>query len=277
MKILWKIIKFLITTVLIVVVLLGLLIGGLTAYWAYKENQFNKYNGHGFQYMHGYSSTDFKGYHVYDGEKLVKLDHESDFVIEDMEEMPILDGAEACYPLYAAFAKAVYKDIDQIEAEVLTWGKGSGQELSDEQLHALYCNGRIVSFTNSSVGYKRLIEKEVDLFIGAKPSKNQLEDAKQSNETIVSVPIGKEAFVFFVEEDNPINDLSMEDVFRRDQKLEGIRRHKPEDHCLSKTGELRLTGHDALFYGRYGVERSRYDRKRQCDGWSDQSGQTVPQ
>ena len=81
MKILWKIIKFLITTVLIVVVLLGLLIGGLTAYWAYKENQFNKYNGHGFQYMHGYSSTDFKGYHVYDGEKLVKLDHESDFVI----------------------------------------------------------------------------------------------------------------------------------------------------------------------------------------------------
>ena len=71
MKILWKIIKFLITTVLIVVVLLGLLIGGLTAYWAYKENQFNKYNGHGFQYMHGYSSTDFKGYHVYDGEKLI--------------------------------------------------------------------------------------------------------------------------------------------------------------------------------------------------------------
>lgn len=57
MKILWKIIKFLITTVLIVVVLLGLLIGGLTAYWAYKENQFNKYNGHGFQYMHGYSSA----------------------------------------------------------------------------------------------------------------------------------------------------------------------------------------------------------------------------
>ena len=212
MKILWKIIKFLITTVLIVVVLLGLLIGGLTAYWAYKENQFSKYNGHGFQYMHGYSSTDFKGYHVYDGEKLVKLDHPSDFVIEEIEDMPILDGAEACYPLYAAFAKAVYKDIDQIEAEVLTWGKGTGQELSDEQLHALYCNGRIVSFTNSSVGYKRLIEKEVDLFIGARPSKNQLEDAKQSNETIVSTPIGKEAFVFFVEEDNPINDLSMEDV-----------------------------------------------------------------
>lgn len=67
--------------------------------------------------------------------KLVELEHAPSFIIEKEDEMPVLDGDEACYPLYAAFAKAVYKDIDQIELKYLD---------SDEQ----YRNGRIVTFTN---------------------------------------------------------------------------------------------------------------------------------
>ena len=33
---------------------------------------------------------------------------------------------------------------------------------------------KIVTFTNTSVGYTRLINGEVDMFFGAKPSKSQL-------------------------------------------------------------------------------------------------------
>ena len=67
----------------------------------------NKYMGHGFKYMNGYSTTDFTGYHVYDGDKLVTLDHEASLRIENEADMPIFDGAEACYPDYSALAKSV--------------------------------------------------------------------------------------------------------------------------------------------------------------------------
>ena len=173
------------------------------AFCAYTIKYIPNYSGHGFDYMNGYSSTDFTGYHVYDGEKLATLDHKPSLFIENEKDMPVLDGAEACYPLYSAVAKAVYKDIDNIEAR-------SGIENKDEWGRPT--NGKIVTFTNTIWGYDRLIDKEIDLMFGARPSQNQKKCAADEGEQIVSVPIGKEAFVFFVEEDNPINDISFEDV-----------------------------------------------------------------
>lgn len=166
-----------------------------------------KYAGHGFDYMHGYSSTDFEDYTVYAvNSKLVELDHEPSYVIENEEDMPVLDGAEACYPLYAAFAKALYKDIDKIELEYLD---------SDEQ----YQNGRIVTFTNTIYGFSRLVSSDaekfgrrVDMFFGARPSSDQMEMAKEYGVEIEITSIGKEAFVFFVEEDNPIDNLTSDQL-----------------------------------------------------------------
>lgn len=87
------------------------------SFWRSRQSDENieKYGGHGFEYMHGYSSSDFTGYHVYDGEKLHLLDHDVSFSISRQEDMPILDGAEACYPVYSAVAKTVYEGIDEIE------------------------------------------------------------------------------------------------------------------------------------------------------------------
>ena len=79
--------------------------GGFRIWKMYSDHK--KYMGHGFDYMHGYSTTDFTGYHVYDGQKLVTLDHRASLIIENEEDMPVLDGAEACYPVYSALAKAV--------------------------------------------------------------------------------------------------------------------------------------------------------------------------
>lgn len=174
----------------------------------YQNRPSVKYAGHGFEYMHGFSSTDFTDYMVYSqGSKLVTPDSEVSLTIENEEDMPRMDGAEACYPLYAAFAKAVYKDIDLIERRWL------------EETEKTYCNGKIVSFTNSVQGFRRLLYAEefndddgVDLFFGARPSPAQLEEAEECGVELEITPIGREAFVFFVEEHNPIDNLTAEQV-----------------------------------------------------------------
>ena len=100
----------------VLIVLMVILLGGCFDTYLYMNRPSVKYGGHGFKYMHGYSSTDFSDYTVYsDNSKLAVLKEGSNLIIENEEDMPILDGAEACYPLYSAFAKAVYKDIDIIE------------------------------------------------------------------------------------------------------------------------------------------------------------------
>ncbi len=169
-----------------------------------------RYAGHGFKYMHGYSSTDFSDYMVYsENSKLVGLDHAPDLLIESEDDMPVLDGAEACYPLYAAFAKAVYKDIDVIEKQ---WLSESEQQ---------YCNGKIVTFTNSVQGFDRLLYggedpdkygEGIDMFFGARPSASQMEMAEEFGVELEITPIGREAFVFFVEEDNPVDGVTSEQI-----------------------------------------------------------------
>lgn len=176
------------------IVIVVLLVINLTVYF----NSANyKYQGHGFDYMNGYSSVDLSVYTPYsDSGKLVTLDHEPDFMIENEKDMPVMDGAEACYPVYSAVAKAIYKDIDVIEMNAAN---------PDE-------NGKIVTFYNTVVGYNRLFQGEADMFFGAKPSQSQLEEAASWGVELECTQIGKEAFVFFVNENNPIDNLTSEQV-----------------------------------------------------------------
>lgn len=88
-----------------------------------------------------------------------------------------MDGAEACYPLYAAAAKAVYQDIAHIESN---WAD-SGERA--------WTNGKIVTFTNTVVGFERLIEGNVDLFFGARPSADQLAYAAEQGVELEITPL----------------------------------------------------------------------------------------
>ncbi|MDO4467827.1 MAG: substrate-binding domain-containing protein [Bacillota bacterium] len=193
----------------ILIIVLCACISMLPGTFLYLNRPAIRYGGHGFDYMNGYSSTDFTDYTVYaKHSKLVQLDHPASLRIEKEEDMPVLDGAEACYPLYAALAKAVYKDIDQIELDYL-------------KSESVYHNGKIVTFTNTIYGFNRLINNDpnwkefgsrVDMFFGARPSEEQMEMAREVGVEIEITPIGKEAFVFFVEKDNPIENLSSQDI-----------------------------------------------------------------
>ena len=61
-------------------------------------------------------------------------------------------------------------------------------------------------------GYELLAERETDIFIGAYPSEEQLAYAREQGTSFEFTPIGYEAFVFFVHRDNPVNDLTSEQI-----------------------------------------------------------------
>lgn len=155
-------------------------------------------NGYGFPYENGLSSVNLRPYYVENPEnKLALLTEPSELVITDPSKMPILDGAEAAYPVYSAVANACYENIGEIQAAA----KDSEEALPMP-----------VRFTNTIKAYESLISGDVDIFFGAMPSAAQKKLAEDSGKTLVMTPIGKEAFVFFVSEENHVDGLTSEQI-----------------------------------------------------------------
>lgn len=157
--------------------------------------------GYGFAYEGGWSSVDLEPYYVENPEnKLAKLDEPASFVISDVSEMPVLDGAEATYPVYSAFANTCYENI----ADIQQYAKSEEGEEKNAP--------KPIRFTNTIEAYKSLVDGDVDIFFGSMPSPEQKQLAADSGKELVYTPIGKEAFVFFVSENNPVDGLTSEQV-----------------------------------------------------------------
>ncbi len=118
--------------------------------------------------------------------KLERLLEKPTLTIE--QAYPRLDGATAAYPVYAAMAQALYKGVD-----------------GESVLNYVNCS-------TTSEGYDHLIGGRIDMFFGAEPSLRQLEKAKKQNVDIELTPIAKEAFVFLVNEKNPVDSLTIEEI-----------------------------------------------------------------
>ena len=116
--------------------------------------------------------------------KIVKYDSKT---LKLADNLPRIDGAAALFPVYSAFVNAVYPDTTKIY---------------DEIFH----------YNNTPGGYQLLAEKGTDIFIGVYPSEEQKSYAEECNTTFRYTPIGSEAFVFFVHKDNPIENLTSEQI-----------------------------------------------------------------
>ena len=116
--------------------------------------------------------------------KIVKLENAS---LKLKNRLPIVDGAAAVFPVYSAFVNAVYPNTTKL-------------------------NDGVFEYNNTSYGYQLLAKRETDVFFGAYPSKNQIKYAEEKNTTFKYIPIGSEAFVFFVHKDNPIESLTTEQI-----------------------------------------------------------------
>ncbi len=117
------------------------------------------------------------------------LDEESTLQLKD--NLPRMDGATALYPVYAAFAKAVYPR---------------------KSIGSPYANSGHVICSTTSSAYEKIIQGDADIIFVAAPSQEQEEAAKRAGVTLNFTPIGKEAFVFFVNSKNPIENLSVEQI-----------------------------------------------------------------
>ena len=60
--------------------------------------------------------------------------------------------------------------------------------------------------------YERLITGRTDLIFAAAPSQEQLEMARRAAKELHLTPIGREAFVFFVNSRNPVEGLTVEQI-----------------------------------------------------------------
>ena len=120
--------------------------------------------------------------------KVASLDEESTLTLT--EDLPVLDGATALYPVYSAFAKAVYPK------EVFLGN------LSDNPLKCSTTTG----------AYKSIVTGDADMIFAAPPSDEQAQYAADNGATLVYTPIGKEAFVFFVNAKNPLEDITLQQI-----------------------------------------------------------------
>lgn len=60
--------------------------------------------------------------------------------------------------------------------------------------------------------YERLITGRTDMIFAAAPSQEQLEMARRAAKELHLTPIGREAFVFFVNSRNPVEGLTVEQI-----------------------------------------------------------------
>jgi phosphate transport system substrate-binding protein len=135
-----------------------------------------------------------------------------------MEDLPRLDGATALYPLYSSFVRATYPEADYDAYGVLHI-ENDDEAVSDkmememeikmemEMTSPVICSRTSNAFTNLLDGYADVI------FLMGLSDEQQLM-AKQRGLELKLTPIGKEAFVFFVNKRNSVSNLTAADIRR---------------------------------------------------------------
>jgi phosphate transport system substrate-binding protein len=110
------------------------------------------------------------------------------------ENLPRLDGATALYPVYASFVQAVYPREDFLRSRT-DWRIDS----------LLLC-------TQTPGAYRNLINGGIDIIFCMEPSNDQIREAADKGLIFNMTPIGKDAFVFFINKNNPVNNITSEQI-----------------------------------------------------------------
>ncbi|MBQ8288604.1 MAG: substrate-binding domain-containing protein [Clostridia bacterium] len=122
--------------------------------------------------------------------KIVKL--KSDLALTG--DLPVIDGAAALYPIFSAFVHANYPESSvEFDGESFT---------ADSKLQ----------YTNTRGAYQRIVDGDIDIAICAVPSEEQLAYAEAAGVELELVPIGREAFVFLVNSNNPVDNLTVDQI-----------------------------------------------------------------
>lgn len=119
-------------------------------------------------------------------------------------DLPVLDGAAALVPVYAAVIDNIYPE------GCVTYEGGS---FSDDNYYGEnFAPDSKMQYRNTVRGYTAVVDGDCDILFCASPSQEQTDYSKKQGVELIYVPIGLEGFVFFVNKNNPVNDLTTEQV-----------------------------------------------------------------
>ena len=132
-------------------------------------------------------------------DKYLPFEENSEIVKVDSEyklngNLPVIDGAAALYPVFSAFANALYP-----ENQVIFDGKN-------------FMPGSKLQMNNTREAYKEVVDGTADIVFCAAPSEERLAYAKKKGVKLELVPIGSEAFFFIVNSSNPVKGLTVEQI-----------------------------------------------------------------
>ena len=160
---------------------------------------------HNFAYENGLSSVDLSKYKITNPNNILPKLNEPSTLLLTQDEWLTLDGAEAAYPVYSAFANTCYDGIQKYQYDTDNTPSTKRSELNNEFR-------KYVAFNNTVYAFKDLINKRCDVFFGAMPSQKQRKEAAAIGEELVLTPIANEAFVFFTSSDNPVKSLTTQQI-----------------------------------------------------------------
>ncbi len=162
----------------------ALAVGGICASYAYD------------QYLHDITLREYFKYETYTpftANILAKtLDEEPTLRFTDVNAVPRMDGATALYPVYAAFAQATYPSsmADMKALEII----------------------EKVGCSTTGYAYRNIVDGRCDIIFVAGPSEEQEAYAAEKGVELVYTPIGREAFVFFVHPNNPLDSMTLSQI-----------------------------------------------------------------
>ncbi len=120
------------------------------------------------------------------------------------DDLPVLDGAAALVPVYAAVIHNVYPE------GCVTYEGGA---FSDDNFYGEnFAADSAMQYNNTVRGYKAIVDGTTDILFCAGPSEEQKHYAEEQGVELIYVPIGLEGFVFFVNENNPVDNLNVEQI-----------------------------------------------------------------
>ena len=129
-------------------------------------------------------------------------DIKTDFRLKS--DLPVLDGAAALVPVYASIIDTVYPE------GCVTYEGGT---FSDDNYYGEnFAPDSKMQYRNTVRGYTAVVDGDCDILFCASPSEEQKEYAKEKGVELVYVPVGLEGFVFFVNKNNPVDDLTVQQI-----------------------------------------------------------------
>lgn len=109
-------------------------------------------------------------------------------------DLPKIDGAAALVPIFNSFVYSLYPE-SSVKYE-------NGDFTADSALQ----------YHNTRGAFKGLVDKDIDIAFCASPNKEQIQYGLDNGVELELTPIGREAFVFLVNTNNDVDNLTMQQL-----------------------------------------------------------------